>query len=65
MQPYVHGYSQREFYCYPQSRAADLAVQCLISIQAGAGGDAPIGGRLYPLLSEADYAGVAVFPRMV
>ena len=53
------------YYCHPQSRAADLAVQCLVKIQAKAGGDALIGRRLYPLLCEAGYAGVAVFPRMV
>jgi hypothetical protein len=53
------------YYCHPQSRAADLAVQCLVKIQAKAGGDALIGRRLYPLLCEAGYAGVAVSPRMV
>ena len=53
------------YYCHPQSRAADLAVQCLVNIQANAGGDALIGRRLYPLLCEAGYADVAVSPRMV
>lgn len=53
------------YYCHPQSRAADLTVQCLVTIQANAGGDARIGRRLYPLLSEAGYTDVAVFPRMV
>ncbi len=53
------------YYCHPQSRAADLAVRCLVKIQASAGGDALIGRRLYPLLCEAGYAGVAVSPRMV
>ena len=36
------------WYCHPHSRAADLAVRCLVKIQAGAGGDALIGRRLYP-----------------
>jgi len=53
------------YYCHPQSRAADLTVQCLVKIQANAGGDALIGRRLYPLLCEAGYTGVAVSPRMV
>lgn len=53
------------YYCHPKSRSADLAVQCLVRIQADAGGDALIGRQLYPLLSDAGYAAVAVSPRMV
>lgn len=53
------------YYCHPQSPAADRTVQCLVEIQAAAGGDARIGRRLYPLLIEAGYASVAVSPRMV
>jgi SAM-dependent methyltransferase len=53
------------YYCHPQSRAADRVVQCLVDIQAEAGGDARIGRRLYPLLVSAGYSGVAVSPRMV
>jgi len=53
------------YYCHPQSRAADLTVRCLVKIQSDAGGDALIGRRLYPLLSEAGYTGVVVSPRMV
>ena len=53
------------YYCHPQSRAADLAVQCLVDIQALAGGNALIGRRLYPLLVEAGYTDVTVSPRMV
>jgi SAM-dependent methyltransferase len=53
------------WYCHPHSRAADLAVRCLVKIQAGAGGDALIGRRLYPLIVEAGFADVAVSPRMV
>ncbi len=53
------------YYCHPRSRAADLAVGCLVKIQARAGGDALIGRRLYPLLVDAGFADVAVSPRMV
>lgn len=53
------------YYCHPRSRAADQTVQCLVKIQAAAGGDALIGRRLYPLLVDADYADVTVSPRMV
>jgi SAM-dependent methyltransferase len=53
------------WYCHPRSRAADLAVRCLVKIQAKAGGDALIGRRLYPLLVDAGFSAVAVSPRLV
>jgi SAM-dependent methyltransferase len=53
------------YYCHPKSHAADQAVQCLVRIQAEAGGDALIGRQLYPLLVAAGYAEVTVSPRMV
>ncbi|MCE5306160.1 MAG: methyltransferase domain-containing protein [Acidobacteriales bacterium] len=53
------------WYCYPQTPAASRAVECLIEIQARAGGDALIGRRLHPLLVEAGYRKVQVSPRMV
>ena len=53
------------WYCHPRSRAADLAVRCLVKIQAKAGGDALIGRRLYPLLVDAGFSEVAVSPRLV
>lgn len=53
------------YYCHPRSRAADRVVQCLVDIQAEAGGDALIGRRLYPLLVAAGYGGVTVSPRIV
>ena len=40
-------------------------VQCLVDIQAKAGGDALIGRRLYPLLAAAGLSDVTVSPRMV
>ncbi len=53
------------WYCYPQTRAAARAVECLIEMQARAGGDALIGRRLYPLVVEAGFREVSVSPRMV
>ena len=53
------------YYCHPRSRYADSVVQCLVDIQARSGGDALIGRRLYPLLTDAGFATVAVSPRMV
>ena len=45
--------------------AAARAVQCLVDVQARFGGDALIGRRLYPLLTEAGFRDVRVSPRMV
>lgn len=53
------------YYCHPGSREADLAVQCLIEIQARKQGNALIGRELYPLLTKAGFRNVAVSPRMV
>jgi SAM-dependent methyltransferase len=53
------------WYCYPQTPESSRAVQCLIEIQAGLGGDSLIGRRLYPLLCEAGFRDVRVSPRMV
>lgn len=52
-------------YFYPPSPFAQKAVQCLIDLQAGSGGDSLIGRRLYPLLCEAGFMDVKVTPRMV
>ena len=52
-------------YFHPDSADARRAIQCLIDLQAEAGGDALIGRRLYPLLSEAGFKQVTVSPRMV
>jgi SAM-dependent methyltransferase len=52
-------------YFHPDSAAAHEAIQCLVDLQAQAGGDSLIGRRLYPLLSEAGLAEVTVSPRMV
>ena len=53
------------WYCHPQTPEAARAVQCLVDVQARFGGDALIGRRLYPLLTEAGFRDVRVSPRMV
>ncbi|WP_206786749.1 L-histidine N(alpha)-methyltransferase [Amycolatopsis sp. MtRt-6] len=50
---------------HPRSEAAQAAIGCLVGLQAGAGGDALIGRRLYPLLTGAGFAEVSVAPRTV
>jgi len=52
-------------YFHPDSSCARKAIQCLVDIQSGAGGNALIGRQLYPLLEEAGFREVAVSPRMV
>jgi protein-L-isoaspartate O-methyltransferase len=52
-------------YFYPESAFAARAIQCLVTLQANAGGNALIGRRLYPLLRNAGFADVSVSPRMV
>ena len=52
-------------YFHPDSAAARHAVHCLVELQARAGGDALIGRTLFPLLTQAGFAGVQVSPRMV
>jgi SAM-dependent methyltransferase len=50
---------------HPDDPDARRAVDCLVTLQARAGGDALIGRRLYPLLSGAGLREVTVAPRMV
>ncbi len=52
-------------YFHPDDADARRAVGCLVEIQAAMGGDALIGRRLFPLLSEAGFRDVRVSPRMV
>jgi SAM-dependent methyltransferase len=52
-------------YFHPESAAADAAIQCLVSLQREAGGNALIGRRLYPLIVDAGFDAVRVSPRMV
>jgi SAM-dependent methyltransferase len=50
---------------HPDGASARQAIQCLVELQARAGGDALIGRRLFPLLSGAGLSAVTVSPRMV
>ena len=52
-------------YFYPDSAAAHAAIQCLVTLQREAGGNALIGRQLYPLLVEACFDAIRVSPRMV
>jgi SAM-dependent methyltransferase len=52
-------------YFHPDSPDARRAIQCLVDLQARAGGDALIGRSLYPLLRRAGLEDVRVSPRMV
>jgi SAM-dependent methyltransferase len=50
---------------HPDGPGARRAIQCLVELQARAGGDALIGRKLFPLLTAAGLSSVAVSPRMV
>ncbi|MEU8226974.1 methyltransferase [Kribbella sp. NPDC048915] len=50
---------------HPRSPRAQRVVDCLVELQASAGGDALIGRRLQPLLEQAGYDDVRVEPRTV
>ncbi len=52
-------------YFHPHSELAHQAIQCQVTLQQRAGGDANIGRRLYPLLTAAGLAQTQVSPRMV
>jgi ubiquinone/menaquinone biosynthesis C-methylase UbiE len=52
-------------YFYPDSAAAHAAIQCQVTLQRKAGGNALIGRQVYPLMVEAGFEAVRVSPRMV
>jgi len=52
-------------YFHPDSVEARRAIECLVELQRLGGGDALIGRRLYPLLTEAGVHEVRVSPRTV
>jgi SAM-dependent methyltransferase len=52
-------------YFHPDSAAARRAVECLVELQARAGGNSLIGRELYPLLLQSGFAQVRVSPRLV
>jgi SAM-dependent methyltransferase len=53
------------WYCHPTTPEAERTVACQVEIQAGHGGDALIGRRLFPLLCDAGFHTVHVSPRLV
>lgn len=50
---------------HPESKAGDTAVAALVTQQQAMGGDANIGRKLYPLLTQAGFDAVRIRPRMV
>lgn len=52
-------------YFYPDSEAAQEAIQCQVTLQSQAGGNANIGRQLYPLLHASGLQNIQVSPRMV
>ena len=52
-------------YFHPDSEFAHRAIDCLVELQARAGGNALIGRTLHPLLGDAGFDEVRVSPRMV
>ena len=52
-------------YFHPDSPAACAAIECQITLQQQAGGNALIGRQLYPLLVAAGFDAMRVSPRMV
>jgi SAM-dependent methyltransferase len=52
-------------YFHPDSSAAREAIQCQVTLQQQAGGNALIGRQVYPLLVAAGFDAVRVSPRMV
>lgn len=50
---------------HPESVFARRAIQCLVGLQARAGGNALIGRQVFPLLQAAGFQNVRVSPRMV
>ncbi|HEY3309225.1 MAG TPA: methyltransferase domain-containing protein [Desulfuromonadaceae bacterium] len=52
-------------YFHPESMEARQTIQCLIDLQARAGGNSLIGRQLFPLLTAAGFGEVLVSPRVV
>jgi ubiquinone/menaquinone biosynthesis C-methylase UbiE len=52
-------------YYYPRSASAQATIQCLIELQAQAGGNGLVGRELYPLLVSAGFEKPVVSPRTV
>jgi len=52
-------------YFYPDSTAAHTAIDCQVTLQGQAGGNALIDRQLYPLMTAASFESVRVSPRIV
>lgn len=52
-------------YFHPDNTYAQAVIDCQITLQAQAGGNANIGRELYPLLTASGFEQVQVSPRMV
>lgn len=52
-------------YFHPNSRYAQMAIECQVELQKRAGGNALIGRELYPLLRKTGFEEIRVSPRMV
>jgi ubiquinone/menaquinone biosynthesis C-methylase UbiE len=52
-------------YFHPNSPSAQAAIDCLVRLQRGAGGNALIGREIHPLLVNAGFEEVRVLPRVV
>ena len=52
-------------YFHPESAAARAVIECQVTLQCRAGGNALIGRQLYPLMTSAGLARVRVSPRLV
>ena len=52
-------------YFHPESMEARQTIQCLVDLQARAGGDSLIGRQVFPLLAAAGFRDVRVSPRVV
>ena len=50
---------------HPENADSRRAIECLVRLQAEAGGDSLIGRRLYPMLVEAGLSDVRVAPKFV
>ena len=50
---------------HPDNAAAHAAIRCQVDLQRAADGDALVGRRLYPLLTDAGFQSVQVSPRLV
>ena len=57
----IEGDHESAFF-HPRSTAAQAVIDCLVDLQAEAGGDSLIGRQLQPLLKDAGYDGVTAYP---